>query len=416
MDADVENFRNILTYRIKIDPGSKHTGIAVVCNETGDVMLYMQIEHRGEQVKKNLDARKGARRNRRSRETRYRRPKFRPGREQETARPDGWLPPSVKSTADSVISWVRRLSRWIRITECSFEAVRFDSQLMDNPEVEGAEYQHGTLFGTELREYLLEKCGHTCQYCGGKSGDTVLEWEHIRPKSRGGSDSVKNATLSCRRCNSEKGSMTPDEWSEKIASKKVLSELDRARLNGIEDVKAGTAKVSNRYSAWAGSCRRYIERFLFGMFGEVECSSGGKTKYNRTEVLHLPKDHHYDALCVGAVPEGGYRDRTNGWVLMTKATGRGSRFRGLTNSCGIITVKFRDRSKTCRGFMTGDIVRADVPKGKHIGRHTGRITIRKSGTFALAGTDGVRRDVNCRCMTVLQKADGYNYRNERRFA
>ena len=146
---------------------------------------------------------------------------------------------------------------------------------------------------------------------------------------------------------------------------------------------------------------------------DVECSSGGRTKYNRTS-FGLPKDHHYDALCVGDVPEDGYTDRTGGYVFIVKATGRGSRLRGNVNACGIITVKYKNRAKTYNGFMTGDIVKADVPKGKHKGRWTGRITIRSSGSFGLVDGNGERHDINCKYMTVIQKADGYAYHYERR--
>ena len=416
-DGDAREFKDVRSYRIKIDPGAAHTGISIVCNETNEVMMYIQVRHRGEAVKEAMDTKRGARRNRRARETGYRRCKFKGGREYDSSREEGWLPPSVKSTADNIISWVHRLKRWVNITECSFEAVRFDTQLMDNPDIEGKGYQHGTLFGYELREYLLDKYGHTCQYCAGASGDKVLEWEHIVPKSRGGSDSVKNATLSCSACNREKGSLKPGEWNDKIRSKSRLSELDSARIDGIGKVIAGKLNgVSDRYCAWVNSTRRYTEKSLFGIFGDVECSSGGRTKYNREQVLHLPKDHHYDALCVGSIPEGGYTDMTNGYVLMVTAMGRGNRLRGNTNKCGVIVTKYRDRRKTHNGFMTGDIVRADIPHGKYACRCTGRITIRHSGSFAIRTSDGRKFDVNCKYLTPLQKADGYSYHYERRTA
>ena len=120
---------------------------------------------------------------------------------------------------------------------------------MDDPDIEGVEYQQGELFGYEVKEYLLDRYGHTCQYCGGSSGDRILEWEHIVPKSRGGSDSVKNATLSCRTCNMEKNDRRPDEWAAAIKAKPILTELDKARLEGIGSVLEGGAKVSNRYCA-----------------------------------------------------------------------------------------------------------------------------------------------------------------------
>lgn len=226
MDMDVRKLRDLPSYRIKIDPGSKYTGIAIVRNDTDELVYAMQIEHRGDAVRAGLQKRKMARRNRRSRETGYRRAKWGnrclsdgDKKSYNSSRKDGWLPPSILSVADNVLTWVQRLSRWINITDCSLEAVRFDTQLLENPNIKGEEYQHGTLFGYEIREYLLEKFGHTCQYCGGKSGDSVLEWEHIHPKSRGGSDRVKNAILSCSSCNRDKDNQTLEEWIGQIRSR-----------------------------------------------------------------------------------------------------------------------------------------------------------------------------------------------------
>ena len=45
-DQDARDYDDLLTYRIKIDPVSVHTGIVIVCNETNRVMYSIQIEHR----------------------------------------------------------------------------------------------------------------------------------------------------------------------------------------------------------------------------------------------------------------------------------------------------------------------------------------------------------------------------------
>lgn len=412
-DADVRKLSKQDEYEVKIDPGAKITGIAVIRMTDNTVVFYQQIEHRGETVKKDLGTRKVARRNRRSRETRYRRPKWgnkqlkkgkKPG--YDISRPEGWLPPSVKSAADNIISWVVRLKKLFNITECSFEAVRFDTQLMDNPNISGEEYQHGTLFGYEIKEYLLDKYGHVCQYCGGASEDNILEWEHIIPKSKGGSNSVKNATLSCQKCNQAKGAMTPKEW---LASIKGTTPLDKARQTGIKNVLGGKASgVSNRYCAWVSSSRRYTEKELFKLFDTVECSTGGRTKYNR-EHLGLPKDHHYDALCIGTVPDAGYKDLTSGYYLVAKAIGRGSRFRGKINACGIIVVKLHRGPKRRFGFQNGDIVRANVPKGKYKGTHVGRVMTRASGYFDIRKTDGTLVSTSCKNCVSLQKDNGFLY-------
>ena len=419
MDRDVREFTNVPTYRIKIDPGSKYTGIAIVCNETNEVVMMLQLEHRGENIVELLQTRSAARKNRRNRETPYRRSKwangsngFRPSKERK-------MPPSIKSIGDNVIRTVEKLKRFIRITECSFESTRFDTQLMDNPDISGEEYQHGTLFGYELREYLMEYYRHTCQYCGGKSEDSVLEWEHIIPKSRGGSDSVRNATLSCCSCNRDKGALTPNEWLKQLKEKtpgcKKDGELTQTRITHLESILSnGKVYGSNRYAAWSNILRKYEEKALFEIFGNVECSTGGRTKYNREMILHTSKDHHYDALAIGSISESGFTDRTKGYVLYIKAMGRGNRMRGHINQCGIITDKWTDRRKRFNGLQTGDIVHVTIPSGKYEGTYTGRLMIRKSGSHDIRTLDGkLVTGTKKSIYKIMQHADGYNYKYEK---
>ena len=147
--------------RIKIDPGSRTTGIAIVNDQSGEVVFAAELTHRGQQVKSDLDDRRGVRRGRRARHTRYRKPRW-----QNRRRPQGWLPPSLQSRIANVITWVQRLARACHITAISLERVKFDMQVLENAEISGVEYQQGILQGYEVREYLLEKWGRKCTYCG----------------------------------------------------------------------------------------------------------------------------------------------------------------------------------------------------------------------------------------------------------
>ena len=63
-------------HRIKIDPGSKTTGVALVQEETGRVVAAAEIEHRGQAIKASLKDRSAIRRGRRQRKMRYRKPRF----------------------------------------------------------------------------------------------------------------------------------------------------------------------------------------------------------------------------------------------------------------------------------------------------------------------------------------------------
>ncbi len=173
--------------RLKIDPGSKTTGLAIVNDDTGDIVFAAELQHRGQQIKKALDSRRALRRGRRHRKTRYRKPRF-----NNRTRPKGWLPPSLMSRIHNIETWIRRLWNICPITAISLELVKFDTQAMQNPEISGVEYQQGTLQGYEIREYLLEKFGRKCVYCGEE--DIPLQVEHIIPKTRGGSNRVSNLT------------------------------------------------------------------------------------------------------------------------------------------------------------------------------------------------------------------------------
>ena len=60
---------------LKIDPGAKTTGLALV-REDGEVLFLAEIEHRGERIRKSMRQRAGYRRRRRSANLRYRKKRF----------------------------------------------------------------------------------------------------------------------------------------------------------------------------------------------------------------------------------------------------------------------------------------------------------------------------------------------------
>ncbi len=136
-------------YRLKIDPGSKHTGLAILTRER--VVWTAQLHHRIN-IKSNMDDRRNLRRNRRNRKTRYRAARF-----NNRKRSSNWMPPSLQSRVQNIESWVNRLMKLCPLTHISYENVKFDTQLMQNPEITGILYQQGELQGYEVREYLLEK-------------------------------------------------------------------------------------------------------------------------------------------------------------------------------------------------------------------------------------------------------------------
>lgn len=189
--------------RVKIDPGAKTTGLAIVSDT--NIVWCAELEHRGFQIREKLNDRRTLRRSRPNRKTRYRKPRF-----LNRKRPQGWLPPSLMSRVYNIESWVKKLCRLAPINVISMELVTFDTQKIINPEINGTEYQRGELFGYEVREYLLEKFNRTCVYCNSKEGPFNLD--HFYPKSKGGSNRVSNLVLSCVKCNQKKDNQLPADF------------------------------------------------------------------------------------------------------------------------------------------------------------------------------------------------------------
>lgn len=366
--------------RVKLDPGSQTTGLAVVNDASGQVVWAGELSHRGQQVKARLDQRRLCRHSRRQRHTRYR-----PARFDNRRRRDGWLPPSLESRLSNVLTWVARLRRYAPVGAISQELVRFDTQLLENPAMSGVEYQQGELAGYEVREYLLEKWGRRCAYCGTRN--IPLQVEHIIPRARGGSNRVSNLTIACASCNTAKGTRTAEEFGHPDVQAQAKRPLtDAASVNA---------------SRWA----LYHRLQATGL--SVEVGTGGRTKWNRTQ-RGLPKAHWIDAACVGASTPARLQ-LAEVVPLVIAATGHGVRQMCGTNHAGFPT-RHRTRQTRHFGFATGDLVRAVVPAGlKTSGQHVGRVLVRASGSFDIATSTGRVQGVSYRYCQAVARDDGYAY-------
>lgn len=357
--------------RLKIDPGSRTTGIALVSNE--NVLLLGELEHKTI-IKKLLEDRREKRRNRRNRKTRYRKCRF------DRKKGKGWISPSMRARIDQTLHLVQKFKSLAPLTGISFENVKFDTQKMDNPEISGVEYQQGELWGYEVREYLLEKFGRKCAYCGAEN--VPLQIEHIIPKARGGTNRVNNLTLACKKCNLEKGTKTAAEY-------------------GFPNITKDANKTY-KDAAFMNSTRWRLFEKLKSNHVPVESGSGGLTKLNRTR-HNLPKEHYYDALCVGFSTPNELNFKTK-YVQEYKYMGRGRRQMCQTNAYGT-PIKHRQRKKNYFGFYTGDIVKANKPKGKNAGELLGRVTVsHKAGSFKINSIY-----CNPKYMKILQRNDGWQY-------
>jgi 5-methylcytosine-specific restriction endonuclease McrA len=180
---------------LKIDPGSKVTGLAIL--SASNLLWVAELTHRGQTIKAALESRRSSRRGRRNRHTRYRQARF-----LNRTRSKGWLAPTLQHRVETTLTWVNKMSKFAPIKAIFQELVRFDLQQIENPEISGVEYQQGELAGYEVREYLLNKWERKCAYC--EAENVPLQVEHIHPKAKGGTNRISNLCLACEPCNIKK--------------------------------------------------------------------------------------------------------------------------------------------------------------------------------------------------------------------
>ncbi|MFD8984948.1 RNA-guided endonuclease IscB [Streptomyces sp. NPDC059564] len=385
--------------QLRLDPGSKATGVALTdehrhVGPTGRTsvarrgLITIELRHRGQQIHLGMMRRAGYRRRRRSANLRHRAP-----RRDNRSRPSGWLPPSLRHRIDSTMSLATRLCRFTPVVEIHVEQVAFDTTVIAGVDQsamrEGLESTHA---GSEIREFLLAKWKRSCAYCDATG--VPLNIEHVRCRSRGGSDRVSNLVLACVPCNQAKGHLPVEEFlaGRPARLESVIAQLRRP----LQDVAAMNA---TRYQ---------LVETLATLGVPVHTWSGGRTHWNRV-VMGLPKSHTLDALSTGFLghARGDTVVRVPAQVLVVASTGRGAYARTTPDRFGFPRLQ-RPRSKIHHGFSTGDLVRAVVPRGKWAGNRVGRIAVRTSGQHRVT-TLTSRFDVSHRHLRLLQRADGYSY-------
>lgn len=169
-----------------------------------------EIEVR-QDVKKLLDTRRTYRRGRRTRKTRYRKPRF-----NNRTRVEGWLPPSIQSRLDNTFRWIDRFVSLVPNPTLTIEVGKFDAQKMMNPDIKGKEYQQGQTLGYhDVRYFVFARDKYTCQVCK-KSKDKIFNTHHIVYRSHGGSDRADNLITVCTDChtheNHQKGKVFWGGW------------------------------------------------------------------------------------------------------------------------------------------------------------------------------------------------------------
>lgn len=100
----------------------------------------------------------------------------------------------------------------------------------------------------KLRFEIFKRDNFTCQYCGRKAPDVILQIDHLKPVARGGKNDILNLVTSCIECNQGKGAREISDASI-LKQKQHQAEILSARLEQIEMLRDWHIELANQTNA-----------------------------------------------------------------------------------------------------------------------------------------------------------------------
>jgi len=356
-----------------IDAGTAHVGLSAT---TDTKELFSSEVTLRTDIVKLLSARREARRTRRSRKTRYRKPRF-----DNRRRPKDWLAPSVEQKVQSHLQLIQKVNAILPISKTVIEVAQFDTQLLKNQDIQGTEYQQGSQLGFwNTREYVLFRDNHQCQCCHGKSKDPVLNVHHIESRKTGG-DSPDNLITLCETCH-------------------------KAYHRGKLELHLKRSSEPLRDAALMGIMRWELNNRARLLWNNVQLTYGYITKNTRI-AGGLEKSHCVDARCISghplAVPSPEY--------VLARQRRRHNRQIHKANQLSGGRRKFNQAPYLVKGFRLFDKVLYNGTECFIFGR-------RSSGSFDIRLIYGtkVNASVSCKKLTLVEVSKSFLTTTKKRLA
>lgn len=251
-----------------VDAGTQHIGVSATTENA--VLFEAEVKPRTD-IQELLAIRSQFRRARRQRKTRYRKARF-----LNRKKPEGWLAPSVQHKVEVHLKTITMVHKILPVSKTAIEVAQFDLQKINNPEIEGREYQEGPQLGFwNVREYVFFRDAHQCQWCKGTSKDPILNVHHIESRKTGG-DSPDNLITLCETCHD----LIHRTHQEHKLQRRSQSVRDATQMSII---------------------RWHIYEQAQTIFPNVHLTYGYITKHARIS-HNLEKSHLMDARCISGRP------------------------------------------------------------------------------------------------------------------
>lgn len=198
-----------------------------------------------------------------------------------------WLTPTVNHLVQTHLNVIKKISRYLPVTDIAIEVNRFAFMQMENPNASGVDFQNGPLRGfDDVKAAIREQQNNKCLMCK----NDIKHFHHMVPRSRGGSDTIQNQVGLCPKCHSK-------------------VHTDPAFKKKLEDKKSGLLKKYGALSALNQAIPFTCKALLEEYGGEhVHFCTGRETSLIRTSLGYEKTNdnqmHEVDAYCIGLAALG----------------------------------------------------------------------------------------------------------------
>ncbi len=343
-----------------VDSGSRTIGLSAT---TEKLELFSSEVILRNDIVDLISTRRETRRSRRNR-LRYRKARF---LNRTKSKNKGWLAPSIENKINTHLKVIADINKFLPISKIIVEVASFDIQKINNPNIQGKEYQNGSQLNFwNVREYVLFRDGHKCQ---GKKNcrNKILNVHHIESKKTGG-NAPNNLITLCEEChnNYHKGTL----------------KLNLKRGKSFKD------------ATFMGIMRWTFYNKLKEIYKDVSITYGYITKNTRIE-NNLPKEHRIDAFCI----TGNINAKLNQMWYLQKKIRCHNRQIHKANILKDGKKKLNQAPFEVKGFRLFDKVNYDKKEYFIFGR-------RSSGFFDIRDLDGNKVNkgsINCKKLKLLEK-------------
>lgn len=298
-----------------IDPGRTNIGVSVI-NRHAEPVFSAVVETRNRDIKRLMDERRAHRRasrggERKSRQRLARRfgtmlkagmimrklPQYAAdkfitckiirntqARFCNRVRENGWLTPSAQHLVETHVNVVKKIRKFLPVTDVTMEINRFAFALMEDPKTSGIDFQNGPLKGyDDVNAAIYDQQHGKCLICN----NDIEHYHHIVPRSQGGSNTLKNIAGLCECCHG-KVHTSPD----------AKSRLEKLKAGMLK--KYGALSVLNQAIPYIWS--RLTE--YVGMEHMNACTGRETSTVRQSLGYEKTKDnqmHEADAFCIACI-------------------------------------------------------------------------------------------------------------------